>query len=314
MSLLTICTNIAGIIPVAAPTAIVGNSDETAVRLLAACQKAGESLARYPQGGWLTMMREYTFVTSAIANQAGSIANSGPGGVAVISGLASVAGVAANTWYGFGTGVPNNAIVTAVGVGSVTLNQAATTLGAGTFTLGKSDYPLPADFQRPIDNTLWDRSRYWQMRGPLSAQEWQLFKSSVIGKASIQRRFRFRAIAGAKVFSIDPVPTDNNAMMVFEYVSNAWCQSIGGTAQTTWQADTDTGILDEYLIELGATWRALNRFGMSYATELDEYEKEASKALSADGGAPVLDLTPSAMGYLLGPWNVQDGNFPGMVG
>lgn len=317
MTLLTICSNVAAIIPVAAPTSIVGNLDETAVRLLSAAQAAGESLARKPTGGWFAMQREYTFTTNAIPNQSGTIANSGAGGVAVISGLASVAGVGGGgSWYAFGTGVPNNAIVTAVGVGSVTLNQAATTLGAGTFTLGHGDYTLPADFQRPIDGTLWDRSRYWQMRGPLSPQQWQLYKSSVIGKASIRRRYRFRrqVIGSLNVFSIDPVPTDNGAMMVLEYVSNAWCQSQAGTAQTSWAADSDVGVLDEYVLQLGATWRALKRFGMAYAAELDEYENEAAKALSADGGAPILNLTPTEMGTLIGPWNVPETNFGGVTG
>jgi hypothetical protein len=148
----------------------------------------------------------------------------------VISGLASTVGVTATTWYGFGTGVPKNAIVTAATVSTVTLNQPPTQTGTGTFQFGQSDYTLPSDFQRPIDGTLWDRSRYWQMRGPQSPQQWQLYKSSVIGQASVQRRFRFRQEAGALRISIDPVPTDNGFALVLEYVSNAWCQSAGGVS------------------------------------------------------------------------------------
>lgn len=315
MTLLTICTNVANDLALAAPTSIVGNSDETALRLLASAQRAGKALAKKAPYGWVAQQKEYDFVTAAIANQAGSIANSGAGGVAVISGLASTSGVAASTWYAFGFGVPNNAIVTAVTSSTVTLNQAATNTGAGTFTLGQSDYTLPSDFDRPIDGTLWDRSRYWEMRGPLSPQQWQTFKSSLIGKASIQRRFRFRRIGSSLVLSIDPVPTDNNAALVLEYVSTAWCQSLLGTAQTAWAADTDTGILDEDLIELGARWRMLRRLGMSYAEELDEYEREAGKALSHDGGAPVLSLNDDRNSLqLLGPWNIPETGFGGVTG
>jgi hypothetical protein len=76
-------------------------------------------------------------------------------------------------------------------------------------------------------------------------------------------------------------------------VFNAWCKSEGGVAQNAWAADSDTGILDEYLIKLGLRWRVLRRLGMSYADELDEYERALAKALAHDGGAAILDLAPA---------------------
>lgn len=319
MSLLSICQAVASIIPVAAPTAIIGNSDETATLLLGLAQKAGEDLARKPDGGWVDMIREYDFTTAAVAPQAGTIANSGAGGVAVISGLTLNGLVASSGWYGFGTGVVNNSLVTAVTHAdpnsTVTLSLAAAQTGAGLFQFGQSDYTLPADFRSPVDNTMWDRSRFWSMRGPLSPQQWQLYKSSVIGRASIQRRFRFRRGPNATmIFSIDPVPTDNGSQLVFEYVSNAWCESISGTPQTSWQADTDVGILDEYLIQLGLTWRVLRRKGLAYSEELDEYEREVSKTMSKDGGAAILDLTPPDRLTLIGPWNLPETNFGNVSG
>jgi len=48
------------------------------VRLLAAAQLAGESLARKPQGGWVAMIREYDFVTAAVASQSGTMPIPGP--------------------------------------------------------------------------------------------------------------------------------------------------------------------------------------------------------------------------------------------
>lgn len=309
MSLLSICQLAAQGLPVSAPTAIVGNPDETAVTLLANAQFAGESLARKPQGGWVAMIREFDFVTASVAQQSGTIANSGPSGVAVISGLTGISAVAANVWWAFGTGVPLDSIVTAVTSTTVTLNQAATSTGAGTFVFGKSDYTLPSDFQRPVDATFWDRSRYWQMRGPLSPQQWQVYKSSVIGQASVQRRFRFRSVGGNTVLSIDPVPTDNNSALVFEYVSNGWCQSALGVAQTRWLADTDTGVLDEYLLTLGLRWRMLRRLGLAYSEELSEYESEASKGMASDGGAAILSIVPSYGTYLLGNQNIPETGF-----
>jgi hypothetical protein len=320
MTLLTIATNVAAAVPVAAPTFIVGNADETAVRLLSAANLTSEALARTPQGGWLAMIAEYDFFTSATAsNISGTTAN--VGGFGVISGLTlgtTVNPMAPLTWYAFGTGLPQQAIVTAVTINDpnsiVTINQAALTTGVGQFTFGQSDYALPADFERVIDNTIWDRSRFWAMRGPQSPQQWQLYKSSVIGRASIQRRYRFREIAGVQKFSIDPVPTDNGSAMVFEYVSNAWCKSSGGAKQTSWQADTDVGILDEYLITLGSRWRMMRSLGLSYQEELDEYERQVGKAVAHDGGEAILDMTPSDRLTLIGPWNLPETGFGNVIG
>ncbi len=328
MTLLSICQTVASQIPIAAPSAIVGNSDETAMLLLALAQDAGEALSRKPDLGWVDQVREFDFTTSSVAQQSGTIANSGPGGVAVISGLTIASGankpanpVTASGWYAFGTGVLNNSTITAVTTAdpnsSVTLSLPANkaNLGAGQFLLGQSDYTLPPDFKSPVDNTFWDRSRFWSMRGPLSPQQWQLYKSSVIGRASIQRRFRFRrSSTGGLILSIDPVPTDNGSQLVFEYVSNGWCESAAGVFQSSWQADTDTGVIDEYLIRLGLKWRVLRRKGLSYAEELDEYEREVSKAMSKDGGAAILDLTPSDRLTLIGPWNLPETNFGGVTG
>jgi hypothetical protein len=320
LSLLSICQQAANSLALVAPASIIGNSDETAMRLLAAAQDEGENLARRPEDGWVSMMTEYDFVTSATPPQNGTITNSGPNGVAVISGLTlsnvSVNPVAPFTWYAYGSWVPQQAIVQAVTFAdphsTVTLNAAAIQTGAGSqYVFGQSDYPLPATFQRVIDNTLWDRSRFWSMRGPQSPQQWQLYKSSVIGRASIQRRFRFREINGNSVFSIDPVPTDNNSALVFEYVSNGWCKSSAGVPQNTWEADTDVGILDEYLIRLGVKWRMKLGLGFAFQNELDEYDHEVSKAVAKDGGMAILDMTPNNQLSLIGPWNISETGFGG---
>jgi hypothetical protein len=317
MTLLSICQQVANDLGLSVPTSIVNNTDQTAARLLAQAQKAGQSLARKPQGGWVAMIQEYDFTTAALAAQTGAIANTGPNGAAVISGLSTTAGITAPYWYGFGTGVPKNSIVQAVTSSTVTLNQPASQTGPGTFNFGQSDYPLPPTFQRPVDGTMWDRSRYWQMRGPQSPQQWQVYKSSVIGQASVQRRFRFRqpilvgGDAGPLRFSIDPVPTDNGSPLVMEYVSNGWCQSEAGVPQALWEADTDLGILDENLITLGVTWRMLRRLGLSYNEELSEYETEVGKAMAVDGGAAILSIVPSTYSFLLSPANIQEASFPG---
>jgi len=334
LSLISICQQVAGYIPVAIPAFIVNNPDETAMLLLACAQDEGDALARRPQGGWVNMIREFDFTTASVGPVNGVVTNNSP----VVTGL-SLSGtwdsggnwdeggtwdegtspLVANSWYVFGTGAQNNTIIKSIDSATqITLNQNIILSGAVTqtvqLTFGKSDYDLPADFERPIDNTFWDRSRFWAMRGPQSPQQWQLYKSSVIGRASIQRRYRFRRINNAMKFSIDPVPLDNGSALVFEYVSTGWCESQTGVVQNSWMNDNDVGVLDEYLMRLGIRWRMLRRLGMSYQEELNEYERQVDKAVAHDGAAAILNLTPSDSLTIIGPWNLPETNFGGVTG
>jgi hypothetical protein len=309
LSLLTICQQVARSIPIAVPGTVVNNSDGTAQLLLACAQDEGEALARRRPGGWAAMQTEYTFQTVAITSTGTVTAGS-----AVVTGIPSTTGISATTFYAFVTGLPNNTRVLSVDSSTqVTLTAAATASASGTqIVFAKSEYALPSDYERPIDGTFWDRSRYWQMRGALSPQQWQLYKSSILGSAvTVQRRYRIRNVGGTVYLSIDPPPQDNGSTLVWEYVSNAWCRSVAGTPQTSWQADSDTGILDEYLIRLGVKWRVLERLGMSYEAALNEYQEQVDKAVAHDGGTQVIDMVQMNRTALVGSYNVQDGNFPG---
>jgi len=313
VSLLSICQGVARIIKIEVPDTIINNTSDEAQLLLQCANDEGEALSRRPSGGWIEMMNENDFTTVAVGPLTGTVANTALNGDAQVT-LADTSALAAYLFGAAGTGLPYNCIIRNVDSPTVvTLNSPSTAPGVVTnLTFGQFAYPVPGDFERAIDNTMWDRTRYWQMRGPLSPQQWQFYKSSVFSRATIQRRIRFRRLANEQVnLLIDPVPTDNGSSLVYEYVSNGWCQSVSGTPQNQWLADDDTGILDEYLIRLGVKWRALNRLGMDYSSELDEYERECGKAVAQNGAAATLNLTAGFQPYLLGPWSVQDGFFPG---
>lgn len=306
MSLLSICQGVARSVKIEVPSSIIGNGSDEASLLLQCAQDEGEALARRPQGGWVQMIKEYDFAIVAYVRN-GTLAS----GTKVITGLSATSDLTALTFGVSGTGVPANTYIQTIDSSSqITLNNAVTVDGVQSLTFGQSDYTMPSDFERPIDGTMWDRTRYWAMRGPMSPQQWQFFKSTPFARATIQRRFRFRKIGTQVRFSIDPVPNDNGTPLVLEYVSNAWCQSASGTPQMAWAADSDVGIIDEYLIRLGVKWRALDRLGMAYDSALAEYEREVDKAIAHDGAAGILNMTPNLGPVLISDFNVQEGNFP----
>lgn len=234
MSLLSLCQDVTDDIGLAKPTIIVGNTDETARRLLAQAKAALKSLGK--AHNWLSLVTEYTFSTAA----------------------------------------------------------------------STADYSLPSDFDRLENQTLWDRTNYEELRGPLSPQEWQEYKSSILASTvTTWKKYRIRNVSGTVQFSIHPTP-DAVESLVFEYISANFCETAGGAGQTTWAADTDVGIVDEDLLFLGIRWRMMRRLGMSYEEERMEYEREVAQAWSRDGGAPVLSLVGRREYHLLGPENIPE--------
>lgn len=334
LTLYQFCSNALNNAGLSVPTTIVGNTNPGAVRVLQLARRALRAYARY--GNWTELVVEHTFDAD-------------------------------------GTG---------------------------------SDFPLPPDFRSIVDDTMWDRSRYWRMRGAMSPQQWQMYKSSSLGQATVEQRWRIKLPAGAAVgaptmFSIDPaLGSADRSQFVFEYVSDhpvrtaatlsleeakssapgtgyaigdfitlaggTFTQAavvqvasltndgtgvreaevttpgvytvapaspaiqgsttgtgtgasfiidtvtMAGTMQADWTADTDTTVLDDDIFELGLIWRVLARSGFSYAEEQDEYNRAIDLRLARDGGTAILNLSPILGVQLISPWNIIDGNFPGM--
>lgn len=170
----------------------------------------------------------------------------------------------------------------------------------------QEDYDFPSDYDRLDNDTLWDRDNYERIRGPLSPSEWQEYKSSVLASSNtVWKRFRIRNVSGTKKFSLHPIP-DAVETMVFEYISKNWCESSGGTGQSTIMADDDELVIDEYLFEMGLKYRVLQRLGLSYEEEKQEFSNGLFQRIARDGGSKILSLTGRKRYNLIGPENVPD--------
>jgi hypothetical protein len=160
-----------------------------------------------------------------------------------------------------------------------------------TFTTeaDEASYALPDDFGRMLSETAWDRTNYWQLRGSLSAQEWQIRKSALVTTATTRKRFRIKAASGVRKFFIDPTP-DAEEELVFEYISTQWCQDSGGTGQTKFAADSDVARISEDLIELSVLWRFREAKGLDYEEARAEYDAQLDSTFAEDRVAPTLNL------------------------
>lgn len=140
---------------------------------------------------------------------------------------------------------------------------------------GTDNYPEPPDLGSYFGNTLWDRSNYWQLRGSLSPEEWQWYKS---GTQTTMPRMRFRTMAN-KIY-LDPVPTAAYNLVI-EYVSNAWVTD-GANFFTSFTTDTQTSVLDELMLQMEANWRFLARKGLSYEEDKAQAESNTESNFSRD--------------------------------
>jgi hypothetical protein len=143
---------------------------------------------------------------------------------------------------------------------------------------------LPADFDYILEGTVWDRTNIRELNGPVEAAQWQRLQATQAAASALDRQFRIRGDS----FLLYPAPTVATDTIAFEYAINTPCETAGGTAQTTWVADTDVGKISEVLLTLGVKWRLRRALGLAHDDDLNEYLSEVEKAMARDGGAKVL--------------------------
>lgn len=296
------------------PSSVIGNSDQQVVQLLALANREGNDF--YNQGfgtdsGWQALRREELLTINAVSGLSGTFTEGSPIVTGITPNTTGITTVmqAVSTSY-----IPVETTVLSVDSSTqVTMSANATASGTDvSFFCGQATYAMPSDFNYAMAQTFWDRNFRWQLLGPIDAQEWQVLKSG-ISPTGPRRRFRIFN----NTFNIDPVPgfssSDDGSVEVYEYYSNGWCQSTGGTSgtiQTTWTADTDNYCLDDQALILGIKWRYLRAKRLSYDEEKLTYDLLSERLMARDGGSRSLPLNASASGIrLLNSTNVPDTGF-----
>lgn len=156
---------------------------------------------------------------------------------------------------------------------------------------------IPDDFDRFVSGTMYNRSRNCPVEGPLTAQEWQQYKSD--GFAGSDQMFRQRGNA----LMLIPEPAAGETL-AYEYVSLNWVTA----NKSEMNADDDTAVLDEELITLGCVWRYLHAKGMDYAQAFQDYETQVANAIARDGGSRSLNFASRSARNMRPLRNVVVGN------
>jgi len=300
-TLLELVDQVSGELGLTQPPLVIGSTNNQTIQLLALAQRLGKDLVRDFE--WQKLVKAYIWQTQNAVSTTGTItANS-----KIITNIPSTANLqVGNVITGTGQ-TPYAEILTIDSSTQVTLNAPVTTSTASvSMTFAKQDYDLPAGYDRMISDTNWDRTDHWRNIGTKSSQDWQFLQGGII---SIGPRERYRIYNG-KFRIFQALTTVYN--FSFEYVSNYWVCATGSSEGTKaeFTADTDTSVFPDDLMMAGLKFYFLKAKKLDYGIELGEFTRALSYNKAQDVPVPSMSLAPVGMNQLVGPWSVQDGNWP----
>jgi hypothetical protein len=300
-TLLQLVDQVSGELGLTQPAAVIGSSNNQTVQLLALANRLGKDLVRDYE--WQRLVQAYIWQTQVAVSTTGTIT----AGSRVITAIPTTAALqVGNVITGTGQ-APYAEILTIDSSTQVTLNTpVATSTASVSMTFAKQDYDLPGGYDRMISDTNWDRTDHWRNLGPKSSQDWQFLQGGII---SIGPRERYR-IYNNKFRIFQALTTVYN--FSFEYVSNYWVCATGSDqgSKSAYTADTDTSIFPDDLMLAGLKFYFLKAKKLDYAIELGEFMRALSYCKAQDQPVSAMSLAPVGMNQLVGPWSVQDGNWP----
>jgi len=283
------------------PAAVIGSSNNQTIQILALANRLGKDLVRDFE--WQRLVQAYIWQTQVAVSTTGNIT----AGSKVITNIPTTAALAVGNVI-TGTGqTPYAEILTIDSSTQVTLNApVATSTSSVSMTFAKQDYDLPGGYDRMISDTNWDRTDHWRNLGTKSSQDWQFLQGGII---SIGPRERYR-IYNNKFRIFQALTTVYN--FSFEYVSNWWVCVTGSDqgSKSAYTADTDTCVFPDDLMLAGLKFYFLKAKKLDYSVELGEFMRSLSYCKAQDVPVSAMSLAPVGMNQLVGPWSVQDGNWP----
>ena len=293
-NLLQLVQQVTAELNLAIPTYVIGNPSQDVQQVLALMNRAGYNLVK--EHDWQALELEYRFYTNAITTTCNTT-----NGTYLLNNIPSTANLDSN-YSIIGTSIPQDTYVdTVLDANSLTTTQlsSATSVG-GTVTFSRTIYPLPPDYETITDNTHWDKTKHWQMLGPVDAQQWQWLKSGYI---STGPRVRWRILGNE--FQIWP-PYNTQEYLGFEYRSKGFVRDTVGNVKNSFTADTDTTVLDDTIIVLATKLKYFQIKSFDTTALQQDYQRYLSIAKANDKGSATLSFAPQPSAVLIGWANIPD--------
>lgn len=144
---------------------------------------------------------------------------------------------------------------------------------------------VPADYDRIVQDTFWNRTQTRQVEGPLSEQEY----AEILGRGTTYFH-QAHVMRGSDIVFVN-IPTAGETM-AYAYVSKYWVGVSGSTTPTKekFSDDSDIPFLDDELMRLGMVWRYKKSKGLDYGEDFNAYEMRVAQLAGRDGGRRILDM------------------------
>jgi len=178
-----------------------------------------------------------------------------------------------------------------------------TRVGQITSIANQSIYPLPVDYQKMLNGTMWNSQQLGFGMPVVTPQQWQFIKNSSLGS---QINSQWRVMNNA--MWITPTPTDTNMSMTFEYQSSAWVES--GTIPNTYlnmiETDQDSPVFDFWLMVKMLKVKMWVAKGLDISMLAAEAQGVLASLTGGNNASQVLSLAPR--NFLANP-NVPEGSW-----
>lgn len=277
------------------PQYVAGNQNQDTVQQLRLLNGLGSALMR--EFIWQDLNQTNIFTVQFTTLTGSTTLNSNAMTVSSTAAISNLYGLS-------GPGINQATYVNSVTAPStVILSQPATSTNVNqSYSFSQVKFNMPADYDRIIDRTQWDKTKHWELMGPETPQQWEWLISGYI---STGPRIRWRIFGN--YFQIWPL-TAANEVLGFEYIGNGWAFSAAGVPQKLFIADTDTCMYpDRLMIEaLKHRYFEVKGFGDVYKAE---YMRQLTIATGNDTGSAILSMAPKAAGILITQSNVQDSGY-----
>lgn len=307
--------------PAGLPTA-VNSSDQTTQQMFGLANDTLDQMRQMYR--WTGQQFEFDIVVTPAISATGNFTQNS----AVITGLSPTVTVmvgtnslAAQFWQLSANGIPTAARIQSLDTVANTITMTMeytgnTTVAPIPLTLGQDTYAMPGDFEYFQNMTFWDRTNHWMLLGPTSPQADQWHRSGIFTTGP-RRHWRKQGQL-ANQWRIWPPPFEivNPLQLVFEYLSLD-AVSVHGSSVNFAQYfanDDDVPTLNDQAVKRGIKWQFWMVKGFNYIPWQNAWIDYVDQLAGKDGGAKTLSLVRRPDPFLINPYQVQDGNWPGPTG
>ena len=143
--------------------------------------------------------------------------------------------------------------------------QALITPSTFATVAGTSQYAIPADFQRFVNDTFYNVSQFWQLNGPLLPSAW-----AFLNRGLAPTTYLYDFTVRGNFINLQPVPSSVQTIG-YDYYTKQYSTTPGGTAQDNWLTDDDLPRLYPDLFVLGVRYRFRRYKELPYADDKQDY-------------------------------------------